>query len=100
MQVVSQTFTSAQTDTVLVSAGNSRLRVAGAVFTAHADNTTAPLMRVSLGAQTIIEHPGVPAGGGLAVAGFDVHRGQGDDLTFTCGEPTGGSVSVMVAYTQ
>ena len=98
MQAVAQKFTGAQDGTVLLSAGASgRISVHGVVFAAHADNSVSPSMRVKLGGQTIVEHPGVPAGGGLSMSGFEFSRGQGDDLTFDCDAPTGGSVSVMVA---
>lgn len=99
VQPIAQTFTGAQDGTILVAAGEkSRVQVHGVVFAAHADNSVSPAMRVKLGGQTIVEHPGVPAGGGLSMSGFSFARGQGDDLTFDCDAPTGGSVSVMVAY--
>lgn len=99
VQAVTQTFTGAQADAVLFAASaRQRVIVHGIVFAAHADNSVSPLMRVKLGGQTIVEHPGVPAGGGLSMSGFAFSAGQDDDITFDCGAPTGGSVSVMVAY--
>lgn len=99
MQAAAQNFTSAQSGAVLVPVdAKARARVYGVIFTADADISVSPLMRVKLGSYTLFEHPGVPAGGGLAVSGFSFTAGQGDDVTFDCDAPTGGSVSVVVAY--
>ena len=65
-QAVSRTFTSGQAGTLLLNApALARVCVEGVIFTAAADNSVNPAMSVSLGGNKIIEHPGVPAGGGL-----------------------------------
>lgn len=99
MRSASQVFTAAQSGAVLVSVPpQGRCHVYGVIFTAHANNTASPMMRVKLGAATIVEHPGVPAGGGLSMAGYDFWLGQGDDVLFDCDAPTGGSVAAAIAY--
>lgn len=95
----SATFTTAQTGALLLDAGPlSRVTLRGVLFTAHGDNTVSPMMRVSVGGTPVVEHPGVPAGGGLVAMGLDVFSAQGADVTFDCSTPTGGSVSVSVFY--
>lgn len=71
--------------------------VTGIVFISSAAITNTPMMRVKLGSTTVIEHPGVPAGGGMSMSRFDLSTQQGDALTFDCDAPTGGNVQVMVA---
>lgn len=92
------TIASAQTGTVLVEATSGRsLHLAGTVIAASGANTMTPAVTIKLGGQAVFSHPGVPAGGGLAVAGFDVTGERGESVTIDCGDP-GGSITVMVAY--
>lgn len=92
------TFSTAQTGAVLVDAApGHRLHIAGAVIAAAGGNTGTPAVTIKLGGNPVFSHPGVPAGGGLAISGFDVIGEIGDDITIDCDDP-GGSVSVMVAY--
>lgn len=99
MQFVSQTFTGAQTDAVLFAVPpGTAASIRSVLFVAHASNSASPLMRVKLGSTTAIEHPGAPAGGGLAITDLNLRGENGDDILFDCTAPTGGSVSVMVAY--
>lgn len=89
---------SAQTGTVLVAAAPAQsLHLAGAVIAAAGGNTATPAVTIKLGGQPVFSHPGVPAGGGLAISGFDVLGGQGEAITIDCDNP-GGSVTVMVAF--
>lgn len=95
-KAVSRTFTSAQTGTLLIAVPDlGSLRIEGVIFTAAAGNASSPSMSVSLGGNKVVEHPGVPAGGGLVATGLNITEGQGDDLTFDC---SGGTVSVSVIY--
>ena len=92
------TIASAQTGTVLVAAAPGQsLYLAGAVIAAAGGNTATPAVTIKLGAQPVFSHPGVPAGGGLAISGFDVAGGQGEPITIDCDNP-GGTVTVMVAF--
>lgn len=98
-KALSRTFTDAQAGTVLVDVGSLwSIRLAGVIFAAHADNSVSPAMSVGLGGDSILSHPGVPAGGGLVATGLDVWGAQGADLTFDCDVPSGGSVSVTIIY--
>lgn len=95
----SQTFDAEQLSAVLVQgAPLAPISLCGVVFAAHADNSVSPAMRVKLGGATVVEHPGVPAGGGLVATELGITGAQGDSITFECDEPTGGSVSVLVIY--
>lgn len=92
------TITAAQAGTPLIDAPEGRsLHLAGCVIAASAANTNTPAVTIRLGDQSVFSHPGVPAGGGLAVSGFDVSTASGDDVTIDCGDP-GGALTVMVAY--
>lgn len=92
------TFTAAQTGTVLVATTPGQtLYLAGAVIAAAGGNTATPAVTIKLGGNPVFSHPGVPAGGGLAISGFDVAGAQGEAITIDCDNP-GGSVSVMVAF--
>lgn len=92
------TIASAQADTVLVAARPGIAhRLSGAVIAAAGGNTGTPAVTVKLGGRAVFKHPGVPAGGGMAISGFDIAGEQGEAITIDCDDP-GGSVSVMVAY--
>ena len=92
------TITSAQAGTPLIVApARKALHLAGAVIAASGANTATPAITIKLGDQPVFSHPGVPAGGGLAVSGFDVTGHDDDDVTIDCDDP-GGVITVMVAY--
>lgn len=92
------TFASAQTGTVLVAAAPQRsLVLSGAVITASDQNTSTPAVTIRLGGNPVFSHPGVPKGGGMVIAGFNIVGEAGESVTVDCGNP-GGVVNVMVAY--
>lgn len=92
------TFASAQTGTVLAYAAPLRsLVVAGAVITAADANTATPAVTIKLGSTPVFSHPGVPAGGGMVIAGFNIIGEPGESVVVDCGNP-GGMIAVMVAY--
>lgn len=100
-QPKSATFSTAQTGAILLAGSPmSRILLRGVLFASHADTTVSPMMRVKVGGEVVVEHPGVSAGGGLVAMGLDVYLAQGDDVTFDCSTPTGGSVSVSVFYSR
>lgn len=83
---------------VLVPGAPGRsLHLHGAVIAAAGGNTGTPAVTIRLGDNPVFSHPGVPAGGGLAVSGFDVVGESGEAILIDCDDP-GGQVSVMVAY--
>lgn len=92
------TIATAQTGTVLVAARPGiALRLSGAVIAAAGGNTGTPAVTIKIGGREVFKHPGVPAGGGMAVSGFDIGGEQGEAITIDSGDP-GGAVSVTVAY--
>jgi hypothetical protein len=49
----------------------------------------------------LVEHPGVPAGGGITVgdgSGILGVGATGDDLRYTCEDPVGGSICISVSF--
>jgi hypothetical protein len=96
---ISATYTDAQTDAVLVTAGLRRLRVS-AVVVAVSDAVSVPVnMVVQLGSQIVFRHPGAPPGGGASAIGLDIAApSAGQDITVTCGVPTGGACTFNVVY--
>lgn len=97
-QVHSQTFSAAQSGTLLVDApARANVCLEGVIFTAHADNAVSPSMAVRVGGVAAVSHPGVPAGGGLVATNLGI-SGQDSDISFDCSDPQGGSVSVSVIY--
>lgn len=97
---VAQTFTTAVTNTVLVATASSAIpHVTAVIVAVHNSTTASPLFEVKAGSNTVLRHPGAPAGGGVAATDMDLAASAaGDDITFTCDAPTGGSVSVTVHY--
>jgi hypothetical protein len=97
---ISQTYTSAQAGTVLLSVATTGLVHVTSCIVALANTVTAsPAASVSAGANVVLKHPGIPAGGGIAATDMDLGAPAfGDDITFTCDAPTNGSISVTVHY--
>lgn len=92
------TYTSAQTGAVLLAVPAARaLTVTGAVIAASDSNTAIPAVTIKLGSNAVFSHPGVPAGGGMVITGFEIQGEPGESLVVDCGSP-GGAIAVMVAY--
>lgn len=97
---ISQTFTSAVTGSVLVATGVSEIPHVTACIVALSNAASAsPSAEVKAGANTVLAHPGIPPGGGIAATDMDLAApAAGDDITFTCAAPTGGSITATVHY--
>lgn len=101
--------TGAATDVaiVTVSAG-AKVVVTQAQVVADNANTAFPQVRVGFGTANtptttgvVLTHPGVPAGGGISRGDGSGIIGVGadnEDLRYTCGAPTGGSIRILVSY--
>lgn len=97
---ISQTQSTAATGQILVSIATTYLAHVTSCIVAVANGATAsPACEVKIGSNTVLKHPGIPAGGGIAATDMDLAGSSyGDDITFTCDAPTGGSISVTVHY--
>lgn len=102
-------FTSAQTDTALVTVGSgTKIVVTRMSFAADNANTVDVAVRAGFGAANtptttgvVASHPGLAAGGvytvgdGSAILGVGA---DGEDLRFTGEVPTGGSIDVLTSF--
>ena len=102
-------YTSAQTDTAVVTQGSGgKIVVTQAAAVCDNANTVDVGVRVGFGAATtptttgvVLTHPGIAPGSGYnrgdgsGILGIGT---DGDDLRVTCEVPTGGSVRVLVSY--
>lgn len=97
---ISVTFTTAPTNYVLVATASSAIPHVTAVIVALSNAASAsPACEVKAGSNTVLKHPGIPAGGGIAATDMDLAApSAGDDITVTADAPTGGSLSVTVHY--
>jgi len=97
---ISVTFSTAPTNYILVATASTAIPHITAVIVALSNAATAsPAAEVKAGANTVLKHPGIPAGGGIAATDMDLAApSAGDDITFTADAPTGGSLSVTVHY--
>jgi hypothetical protein len=111
IQTISSNFTSAQTDTAIVTVGGgAKIVVTGFLVTCHNANSVNVSARLGFGtantpaygaAQLIGTHPGIGAGSGFGRGGGAGIIGIGadnEDLRLTCSVPTGGSIDVMASY--
>lgn len=102
----------AQTNTAIITV-SSGLKIVVTHIQAIADKAnsgTSVQCRVGFGASAtpaedaagqVLNHPGIPPGGGAVVgngAGIIGIGGDGDDLRLTCADPAGGSISINVGY--
>jgi hypothetical protein len=63
--------------------------------------TTLPAPSTTGATGLLLEHPGIPAGGGITVgdgSGILGVGAAGEDLRYTCEDPVGGSVTISVSY--
>jgi len=97
---ISVTFTTAATNYVLLATASAAIaHVTAAIVATHNSTTASPAAEVKIGTNTVFKHPGIPGGGGIAATDMDIAApSAGDDITFTCDAPTGGSLSVTVHY--
>ena len=106
---ISATYTSAQTDTALVTVGaSSKIVVTAVMVTCSAANTVNTSFRMGFGtantpatASIVARHPGIPAGAGFTRGDGSGILGVGadnEDLRLTCSVPTGGAIDVVVSY--
>lgn len=106
-----QNFTTAQTDTALVTVGSGvKIVVTRVTVTAHNANSVNVSVRIGFGSIStpaygnngiVASHPGIPAGGGFNVGDGSGILGVGadhDDLRLTSSVPTGGSLDVVVSF--
>lgn len=92
-------YTGAQSGTILYNGTTSEIvHVTAVIITVHNSTTASPAARISIGSKTVASHPGIPAGGGLAVSDIDLAGSAGDDITATCDAPTGGSIDFNVHF--
>lgn len=102
-------YTSAQTDTAVVTQGSGgKIVVTQAMVVCDSANTVAVGFRLGLGPTNtptttgvVATHPGLVPGSGVSRgdgSGILGIGADGDDLRFTCTVPTGGSVRVLVSY--
>lgn len=101
--------TGAQTDVaiVTVSTGTKIVVTQCQAITDNA-NTAFPQLRVGFGTANtptttgvVLTHPGLPAGGGVSRGDGSGIIGIGadnEDLRYTCGAPTGGSLRILTSY--
>jgi hypothetical protein len=92
---------------VTVSSGTKIVVTQVQIVTDNA-NTAFPSIRVGFGATNtptttgvVATHPGLPAGGGISRgdgSGIIGIGADGEDLRYTCGAPTGGSIRILVSY--
>ena len=106
--------TAAQTDTLLVSvAGGLKAVVTSVEVIAANSNSVDVSCRVGFATATLpavsttgvdgilLNHPGIPKGGGALKGGGSGILGigaDGEDIRYTCSVPTSGSVAVIVSY--
>jgi len=109
--VIRAQYTSAQTDTALVTISTgTKIVVTSCHATVSNATTVNTAVRIGLGSTTTpttslvaLSHPGVAPGGGLVVgdgSGIIVVGGDGDDLRITSGAPTTGALDVTCTYYQ
>jgi hypothetical protein len=102
-------FTTAQTDTSLVTIGAGvKIVVTQLMVVAHDSNTVSPSVIIGFGTATtptglgvVGAHPGVPKGGGFTIGNGGGILGIGaddEDLRITSTVPTGGSITVITTY--
>lgn len=106
VQLVSNNYTGAQTDVALVTvgAGTKIVVTKVSIYCANA-NTVAVNAQIGFGATTLTtgltRHPGIAAGSGIVEGDGSGMLGIGadnEDLRFTCGAPTTGSIQVNVSF--
>lgn len=99
----------AQTNVALVTvAGGSKIVVTQIMVTVDADCTVSPSFVIGFGAAStptttgvLAAHSGIPAGAGFQRgdgSGILGVGADGEDLRFTCDDPTGGNLDVTVSY--
>ena len=102
-------FTSAQTDTALVTIGTgNKIVVTRCSVTADNANSVGVAARVGFGsantptgAGVVLSHPGIAAGSGIVEGNGSGMLGvgaDGEDLRLTSEVPTGGSIAVVTSY--
>lgn len=106
-QTIRANYTSAQTDTAIVST-TEKIVVTRITVTASNANTVDTDVLIGFGATNtptttgvLAAHPDVPAGGGFTIgdgSGILGVGGAGEDLRITSGAPTTGSIDVVVTY--
>lgn len=96
---VDANYAASQTDTILLAATTAQLvHVTSVLVGVHGSVSTTPGFQVKVGSTMVARHPGLVAGGGVSHTDLDVAGSAGDDITFTCDAPTGGSIDVTVGY--
>ena len=96
---ISANYTTSQTATVMLAvATNETAHVTSILAGLHASASAVVGFQVKIGATMVARHPGLPAGGGVSHTDLDVAASAGDDITFTCDTPTGGSIDITVGY--
>ncbi len=101
--------TGAQTDAAIVTVGaGAKIVVTQIQIITDNANTAFPQIRVGFGTANtptttgvVATHPGLPAGGGISRGDGSGIIGVGadnEDLRYTCGAPTGGSIRILVTY--
>lgn len=111
IQTLRANYTSAQTDTAIVTVGaGAKIVVTAIMVTADAANSVDVAVIIGFGTANtptttgvVASHPGIPAasGGGFARGDGSGILGIGadnEDLRITSEVPTGGSISVIVTY--
>lgn len=97
MAFVQYTTVDAETDYVLVDAANSSIRILSIAALLANDATADTSIEISLGGTLIVDHPGVPAGGGFQLS-FKERGVNGGDVTLTCSASGGSGVGITIEY--
>lgn len=96
---VTGTYAASQTDTILLAATSAQtVHVTSVLVGVSGAVSATPGFLVKVGSTMVARHPGLVAGGGVSHSDLDVAGSAGDDITFTCDAPTGGSMDVVVGY--
>lgn len=96
---VTASYAASQTDTILLAVTTAQTAHITSVLVGVEGGVSAtPGFLVKVGSTVAARHPGLVAGGGVSHTDLDVAASAGDDITFTCDAPTGGSIDVVVGY--
>lgn len=109
IQTLRVNYTTAQTDTAIVTIGSgSKIVVTQIMIVVDTATTATPSCIVGFGtantptgAGVVVSHPGIAGGGGVSRGDGSGILGVGadnEDLRVTCAVPTGGSISIIVSY--
>lgn len=109
IQTIRVNYSSAQTDTAIITVSTgTKIVVTAVMVTCDAATSTKPAVRIGFGtantptgSQVVASHPGLSAGGGFAFgngAGILAIGADNEDLRITSAAATSGSIDINVSY--